>query len=152
MKKCVLYTLLALIPMVSTGAYAEETTDASATALTTKGYVDAGLKYVYDANKGDIKTLSDKVGDTTMTTTAKTVTGAINELNKAIDDIEKGQEYTKGTGIDITQDANGKNVVSLDLGETDKNTTYVFKTNEEGVGTWQTMEVEDSWSPGFLTE
>jgi len=154
MKKSVLYTLMASISMVSAGAaYADDPvsqTDATAAALTTKGYVDAGLQYVYKAAKDDAKAISDKVGNAAMGTTAETVTGAISELNQAIKDIENGQEYTAGTGIDVSKTQDGKNVVGLDLGETENNTTYVFKTDANGVGSWQAVEVEDSWNPGFL--
>ncbi len=239
MKKRVLYSLLTSLAVFSTAAYAE---DAPTSALTTKGYVDSGLKYVYDSIKdevtdvqgditnlqtalsdgngglvdvsdlkdtigtagvgntpgtgligdiedlqdaigtagngntpgtgltGDVEALQDTVGDSTgglvkdvadlqdtigndaMGTTATTVTGAIGELKGAIDGLEAAsQEYIEGTGIDISQNAQGKNVVSLDLGTTQNNTTYIFKTDANGVGTWQAMEVEDSWNPGFLT-
>ena len=156
MKKSVLYTLMASISMVSVGAaYADDPvsqTDATAAALTTKGYVDKGLEYVYKAAKNDAKAISDKVGNAAMGTTAEPVTGAISELNLAIKGIENGQEYTAGTGINVSKTQDGKNVVSLDLGETENNTTYVFKTDANGVGSWQTVEVEDSWNPGFLNQ
>lgn len=145
---------MASISMVSaSAAYADDPvsqTDATAAALTTKGYVDAGLQYVYKAAKDDAKAISDKVGNAAMGTTAETVTGAISELNQAIKDIENGQEYTEGTGIEITKAQDGKNVVGLNLGETENNATYVFKTDEKGVGSWQAVEVEDSWDSGFL--
>ena len=215
MKKKLLYSLIASMSMISIGAYAAPGDDASNSALTTKGYVDTGLKYVYDSIKGDVNNvqgditdLQDTVGNAALGTSAQTVTGAINELNTTINgdgvnsdglvgDVEAlqdavgtagqgeqpgtgltgrvesledtvgdnnsglvkrvneleaaSQEYIEGTGIDISQNAQGKNVVSLDLGTTQNNTTYVFKTDTNGNGTWQAMEVEDSWNPGFLT-
>jgi hypothetical protein len=154
MKKSVLWTLMASISIVSaSAAYADDPVsqpDATDAALTTKGYVDAGLQYVYKSAKDDAKAISDKVGNTTMTTQADTVTGAINELKTAITNINNAQEYTDGTGIEITKTQDGKNVVGLDLGETENNATYVFKTDANGVGSWQTVEVEDSWDSGFL--
>lgn len=154
MKKSVLYTLMASISIVSAGAaYADDPVsqpDATDAALTTKGYVDAGLQYVYKSAKDDAKSISDKVGDTAMGTTAETVTGAISELKTAITNINNAQEYTDGTGIEITKTQDGKNVVGLDLGKTENNATYVFKTDANGVGSWQTVEVEDSWDSGFL--
>ena len=205
MKKKLLYSLIASMSMISIGAYAAPGDDASNSALTTKGYVDAGLKYVYDVaegtENGTVKTLKNTIGNAALGTSAQTVTGAINELNTTIngdgvnsdglvgdvaglqDALDDGngnlidvsqlkdtvgddnsglvkrvseleaasQEYIKGTGIDISQNAQGKNVVSLDLGTTQNNTTYVFKTDANGNGAWQAMEVEDSWNPGFLT-
>lgn len=227
MKKSVLYSLVTSLAVFSTAAYADPTapvTDASSSALTTKGYVDSGLKYVYDAIHGDVtnvqgditnlqtalsdgngglidvgdlkdavgtagsgntpgtgltgaveelqdaigeasdgsgpgtgltgavESLQTQVGNDAMGTTATTVTGAIGELKDAIDDLEEAsQEYVEGTGIDITPNAQGKNVVSLDLGTTQNNTTYVFKTDANGDGSWQALEVEDTWNPGFLT-
>lgn len=188
MKKSVLYSLMASVSMFSIGAYAE---DASTSALTTKGYVDTGLKYVYDSIKGDVtnvqenitniqnalsdgngglvdvgdladtvgtagsqgvqgtglvgavEALQDTVGNTTLTTSAPTVTGAINELKNAIDN---SAIDGANTGIRI----NNKKV-QLDISNPSTNTTYVFKTDNNGNGTWQAMEVEDSWNPGFLT-
>lgn len=154
MKKSVLWTLMASISAVSVGAaYADDPVsqpDATAAALTTKGYVDAGLQYVYKSAKDDTKAISDKVGDTTMGTKAPTITGAISELNQAIKGIENAQEYTAGTGINVSETQDGKNVVGLDLGDTENNATYVFKTDANGVGSWQAVEVEDSWDSGFL--
>ena len=190
MKKSVLYSLIASISMVSAGAYADP--DASNSALTTKGYVDTGLKYVYDVATGasngtvknlqndvtnlqnaigtagvgntpgtgltgDVEALQDALDDGTgnlidVSTLKDTVGDANGGLVKRVNELEAAsQEYIEGTGIDISQDAQGKNVVSLDLGTTQNNTTYVFKTDTNGNGTWQAMEVEDSWNPGFLT-
>ena len=212
MKKKLLYSLIASMSMISIGAYAAPGDDASTSALTTKGYVDTGLKYVYDSIKGDVTNvqgditdlqntvgapasggnaatglvgdvagLQDAIGTAGSGNTAGTgLTGDVEALQDALDDgtgnlidvstlkdtvgdassglvkrvneLEAAsQEYIEGTGIDISQNAQGKNVVSLDLGTTQNNTTYVFKTDTNGNGTWQAMEVEDSWNPGFLT-
>ena len=203
MKKKLLYSLIASMSMVSIGAYAE---DASSSALTTKGYVDAGLKYVYDSIQsdvgdiqgditnlqntvgapasggnaptglaGDVAGLQDAIGTAGVGNTPGTgLTGDVEALQDALDDgngnlidvsqlkdtvgddssglvkrvneLEAAsQEYIEGTGIDISQNAQGKNVVSLDLGTTQNNTTYVFKTDANGNGTWQAMEVESTW-------
>lgn len=208
MKKKLLYSLMASLSMISVGAYAEPVTDDSTAALTTKGYVDAGLKYVYDSIQsdvgdiqgditnlqntvgapasggnaatglvGDVAGLQDAIGTAGVGNTPGTgLTGDVEALQDALDDgngnlidvsqlkdtvgddssglvkrvneLEAAsQEYIEGTGIDISQNAQGKNVVSLDLGTTQNNTTYVFKTDANGNGTWQAMEVEDSWSP-----
>lgn len=177
MKKKLLYGLIASISMLSVGAYADPVdtpaanADVSDSAFTTKGYVDTGLKYVYkvatgaengavktlqqtvggmqtalsDGNGGliDVGDLSDKIGNETMGTTAQTVTGAIKELKGAIAD----QDYTGGTGIDVSG-----NKVGLDIDSPQNNTTYVFKTDANGHGTWQPLEVENEWNPNFLNQ
>ncbi len=226
MKRKLLYGLVTSVSMFSIAAYADPAPDASSSALTTKGYVDTGLKYVYDAIKGDVtdvqgditniqnalsdgngglvdvSALKDDIGTAGAGNTPGTgligdvealqdtvgapasgnnpATGLIGDVAALSDDVDDladdvddlktavgdansglikkvneleaaSQEYIEGTGIDISQNAQGKNVVSLDLGTTQNNTTYVFKTDANGVGTWQAMEVEDSWNPGFLT-
>lgn len=193
MKKSVLYSLIASVSMVSIGAYAE---DANSTALTTKGYVDAGLKYVYDAAKGDItslqtalsdgngglidvgdladtvgvagtggnpgtglvgavESLQDTVGDSTdglvkdVTDLQTAVGDANNGLIKKVNDLESSSiVYTPGDGIAVTAGANPGDpaTISLDLGTTSANTTYVYKTDNSGVGSWQEMEIESTWS------
>lgn len=189
MKKSFLYGLIASVSMVSFQAYADPVPDATSSALTTKGYVDAGLKYVYDVaegtENGTVKTLKNTIGNTAMGTSANTVTGAINELNTTINgdgttsdglvgDVANLQEaLDDGTGnlVDVgalkqTVDGlsqnsaidganNGVRIsnkkIQLDVGNTG-NTTYVYKTNELGTGgSWEALEVEDSWDPGFLT-
>lgn len=188
MKKKLLYSLIASMSMISIGAYAAPGDDASTSALTTKGYVDAGLKYVYDVasgtSNGAVQNLQNAVGTASVGNTPGTgligdveelqeavgtagqgeqpgtgLTGRVESLEDAVGDASSGlvkrvneleaasQEYIEGTGIDISQNAQGKNVVSLDLGTTQNNTTYVFKTDANGNGTWQAMEVEDSWNP-----
>ncbi len=235
MKKRVLYSLLTSLAVFSTAAYAE---DAPTSALTTKGYVDSGLKYVYDSIKdevtdvqgditnlqtalsdgngglidvsdlqdtigtatngntpgtgliGDIEDLQDAVGtagngntpgtgltgdiealqDTIGTagsgnTPGTGLTGDIEALQdtigdangglvKRVNDLESSSNvYTAGDGIAVTAGANQGDpaTISLDLGTTAANTTYVYKTDANGDGSWQALEVEDSWDHGFLT-
>lgn len=195
MKKSVLYSLMASVSMFSIGAYAE---DASTSALTTKGYVDTGLKYVYDAIKGDVTdvqgditnlqtALSDgngglvDVGDLANTvddnTTAidaletavgndsaglvkdvadlKTTVGDNTAgLVKRVNDLETSSiVYTAGDGIKVTpgETSSDPSTIELNINNAQNNTTYVYKTDNSGNGTWQAMEVEDSWNPGFLT-
>lgn len=212
MNKKLLYTLIAFISMISFQAYATGE-DADPSALTTKGYVDTGLKYVYDSIKGDVNNvegditnlqnalgdgngglinvgnlqddidgLSDDVDDLQTVvgspadgnnpatgligTVGDANSGLVKDVNdlkttvgnassglvKRVNELEAAsQEYVEGTGIDISENAQGKNVVSLDLGTTQNSTTYVFKTNAQGVGSWQALEVENSWDPTFLT-
>jgi len=194
MKKSVLYSLIASISMVSAGAYATDP-DASSSALTTKGYVDAGLKYVYDVaegtENGTVKTLKNTVGNAALGTSAQTVTGAINELNTTINGDGVNSDGLVGDVADLSDDVadlqdalgdgngnlinvstlketvdglsansaiDGANTgvrisnkkIQLDVGNA-SNTTYVFKTDSTGTGSWQAMEVENEWDPTFLT-
>jgi len=225
MKKRVLYSLLTSLAVFSTAAYAE---DAPTSALTTKGYVDSGLKYVYDAIKGDVtdvqgditdlqtalsdgngglvdvsdladtvgtagvgntpgtgligdvEALQDTIGDangglvkdvadnTSDISALETAVGDNNGglvkdvadlkttvgdntagLVKRVNDLESSSiVYTAGDGIAVTAGANQGDpaTISLDLGTTTANTTYVYKTDANGDGSWQTMEVETTWS------
>lgn len=54
MKRNFLCGLIASVSMISIGAYADPVPDASSSALTTKGYVDDGLKYVYKVANGTL--------------------------------------------------------------------------------------------------
>ena len=195
MRKKFLYGLAASISMVSIGAYAE---DANNTALTTKGYVDAGLKYVYDAAKGDISNLQnalsdgngglidvgdlantvgtagtgenpgtglvgaveglqDTVGDSTdglvkdVADLQTAVGDANNGLIKKVNDLESSSiVYTPGDGIKVTPGATSSDpsTIELDIENVQNNTTYVFKTDGTGNGTWQAMEIESTWNDG----
>ena len=194
MKKSVLYSLIASISMVSASAYATDP-DATESALTTKGYVDAGLKYVYKVaegtENGTVKTLKNTIGNTAMGTSAQTVTGAINELNTTINGDGVNSDGLVGDVADLSDDVadlqdalgdgngnlinvstlketvdglsansaiDGANTgvrisnkkIQLDVGNA-SNTTYVFKTDGSGNGSWQALEVENSWDPTFLT-
>ena len=230
MKKRVLYSLLTSLAVFSTAAYAE---DAPTSALTTKGYVDSGLKYVYDSIKGevtnvqgditnlqtalsdgngglidvgdlkdsvgtagvgntpgtgligDVEALQDTIGDangglvkdvadntsdiSALETTVGDNTGGLVKdvadlkttvgdntagLVKRVNDLESSSiVYTAGDGIAVTPGATSSDpsTIGLNISNVQNNTTYVYKTNGSGVGTWQAMEVEDSWNPEFLT-
>ncbi len=221
MKKSILYGLMTSLVVFSSAAYATEpVADDQTSALTTKGYVDAGLKYVYDVASGtsngavqnlqnavgtasvgntpgtgligdveelqeavgtagvgntpgtglvgDVEALQDEIGnytDTDNNIQASGLKGEIETLQDDVDDLKTAvgdatsgltqkvnqleaasKEYIEGAGIDITTNAQGKNVVSLDLGTTSSDTTYVYQTDSNGVGSWQALEVESSWS------
>lgn len=175
MKKSVLYGFAASVSLLSIGAFADPVPDADSSALTTKGYVDAGLKYVYDAAKGDVNTvqssitslqsdvsglqsdvsgLQSSVGNTAMTTTANTITEAINELNSAITELAGNTAtYNDGAGIKVTPGANpgDSSTIGLDLPNNPSEGSYVYKIDANGDGTWAPIAVENSWNPTFLT-
>lgn len=201
MKKSVLYSLMASVSMFSIGAHAE---DASPSALTTKGYVDTGLKYVYDSIKGDVnnvqgditnlqtalsdgngglidvgdlktavgdsnsglvKAVSDNTSDiSALETTVGDNTGGLVKdvadlkttvgdntagLVKRVNDLESSSiVYTAGDGIKVTPGATSSDpsTIELNINNAQNNTTYVYKTDNSGNGTWQAMEVETTWS------
>ena len=169
MKKNFVCGLIASISMVSISAYADPVAnDASSSALTTKGYVDAGLQYVYDiangTSNGAVKTLQSAVGTAGVGETPgtgligdvealqDTVGDANGGLVKRVTDLESTTGYAAGTGVVVTPGENGDpSTIGLNIGTVQNNTTYVFKTDASGNGTWQAMEVEDSWNPSFLT-
>lgn len=184
MKKKILYGLVASLSMVSAGAYA---TDASENAVTTKGYVDAGLKYVYKVangtENGAVKNINEalsdgnggliNVGDLKVKIGAKGTGGAegtglagdVQSLEKTIGDENSGlvkkvntlaassKTYDAGDGIKVTAGANEGDPATIGLDvNTSANTTYVFKTDANGTGTWQALEVEDDWDEAFLNQ
>lgn len=175
MKKVMFSGVMALLVGTSAAVADDSTT------LTTKNYVDSGLRAVYqkaqtaesaastasetataasdkvdalesvigdstdglvkdvadlqgvvgDSTDGlvkDVADLQDTVGNTALTTTADTVTGAINELKTTIDTLDN--LGTDGLG---------------------NNKTYVLKTNASGEGSWSELEVVNTWDPSVLT-
>ena len=174
MKKMMVFGFMVLLLMGQVPAFAEEEstttkTDAVLTALTTKDYVDKGLKYVYknaaNANYSDavnykagtvgaeIKNIKNKANNPAAGAydnkdsglTADTIQGAIDELAGEIDNLPAGTTYEGGVGIAVDNNNHTVGLKGL-TGATD-NKTYVFKN-----GSWQELEVEDEWKPGFLDE
>ncbi len=113
MKKGVFYGLVASVSMFSLSAYA---TDASESALTTKGYVDAGLKHVYKVangtSNGAVKNLQNALSDGNG--------GLINvgDLQTAIGSESVGQ--TPGSGllgdVETLQDKIGNTAMGTQAG------------------------------------
>lgn len=146
----------------------EQQADATPEALTTKGYVDAGLKYVYKnaANAtyngsvnyaegtvgAEIKNIKNKANNPAAGAydnaesglTADTIQGAIDELAGEIDNLPAATTYEGGVGIAVE---NGKVGLKGVTASAAANKTYVFKD-----GSWQELEVEDEWKPDFLDE
>ena len=198
MNKKLLYTLIASMSVISVTAYADPVADDNNTALTTKGYVDTGLKYVYDSIKGDvtdvegditniqgditdlqtaigtegtgntpgtgltgdIEALQDTIGTATVGNEPGTgLIGDVEELQGALSD-GNGDLINVGTlkqtvdGLSANSAIDGANTgvrisnkkIQLDVGNA-ANTTYVYKTDNTGTGSWQALEVESSWNP-----
>jgi len=151
MKRNFLCGLIASVSMISIGAYADPVPDATSAALTTKGYVDDGLKYVYKVasgiSDGAVKSLQNIVGNAADPANNVEATGLV----KRVTDLENSNGYTAGTGIKVTPGTgDNPSTIGLDV-TTSANTTYVFKTDANGGGTWSEMEVADTWDPTFLT-
>lgn len=95
MKKNFLCGLIASVSMISIGAYADPVPDASSAALTTKGYVDDGLKYVYRVasgiSDGAVKSLQNIVG--APANGSDPATGLIGDIGTV------GEGNTPGTGL-----------------------------------------------------
>ncbi len=153
MKRNFLCGLIASVSMISIGAYADPVPDASSAALTTKGYVDDGLKYVYKVasgiSDGAVKSLQNIVGNAADPANNVEATGLV----KRVTDLEKNNGYTAGTGVVVTPGENddpSKIGIAVPSNATN-GTKYVFQADGNGGGTWQAMEVESTWDPTFLT-
>lgn len=149
---------------------------ADGTSLTTKNYVDDGLRAVYSASKSytdsvitgtqenpglnprvtqletDVDTLADTIGDSDMGTTADTVTGAISELKQQIESLDgiTDTDTTYAAGDGITIDTNNNNTISVDGLATTKasgNTTKMYIYQN---GALTEMPVASTWSTDGL--
>lgn len=194
MKKSILFGLMTSLSVFSISAYADPVADDSTSALTTKGYVDTGLKYVYDSIKddvtdvegditniqgditdlqtaigtegtgtgltGDIEALQDTIGTATVGNEPGTgLIGDVEELQGALSD-GNGDLINVGTlkqtvdGLSANSAIDGANTgvrinnkkIQLDVGNA-ADTTYVYKTDSTGAGSWQALEVESTWNP-----
>jgi hypothetical protein len=161
MNKKLLYSLIASLTMISAGAYANEPVqDDDNSALTTKGYVDAGLKFVYDSAKSnvegietDITNLQEAVGTAGTPGNAGTgLVGDVEELQNAIG--TAGQNNEQGTGLTGRVEALEDAVTTLDnLGTNNlgNNKKYILQTNSDGEGSWSEIKVESTWNPTAFT-
>lgn len=119
MKKSFVYGLVMSVSIFAINAYADPVVDASASAVTTKGYVDAGLKYVYKVANG-------------------TENGAVKNINEALSDGNGGlinvgdlkdKIGAKGTGGAAGTGLAG-DVQSLEKTIGDANSGLVKKVND----------------------
>ena len=137
--------------------------------LTTRGYVDGGLSFVYKkaadadnkAEAADTKAeaVDDRVdalenvvganasaglqGDVgTLKTDVNTLQNTVSQLQTA------SKTYTSGTGITVTAgQGNAPSTINLDLDNPTNGTSYVFQSNGNGGGTWTALPaITGSWS------
>ena len=171
MNKKLLYSLMASLSMISVGAYAAPISDDSTAALTTKGYVDTGLKYVYDSIKGDVTNVEGDVTDLqtivgheadpeheiSASGLVKDVADLQNDVDGLADDVDDlqdavgtaGQDNTPGTGLTGRVEALEDTITTLDSLGTDNlqaNKKYILQTNAQGEGSWSEIEVESTWN------
>jgi hypothetical protein len=166
MKKSVLYSLIASMSMISAAASAAPVADDSTASLTTKGYVDAGLKYVYDAINGDVTNLQTALSDGNgglvdvgdlATTVGATGTGE-NPSTGLVGDVEELQDKigtatagnVPGTGLTGRVENLENAVETLDnLGtdDLDANKKYILQTDGQGQGSWSEIAIESTWNP-----
>ncbi len=164
MKKSILYGLMTSLVVLSSAAYATEPeADDQTSALTTKGYVDAGLKYVYDVasgtSNGAVQNLQNAVGTAGQDEQPGTgLTGRVESLEdtvgddssglvKDVDDVKDALSNGNGGYIDVS--ALKTTVDTLDSLSTDgleNNKTYVLQTNGSGEGSWSEIEIESTWN------
>ena len=162
MKKIMFFGFIVSVLMGQSLVFAapgEDPVDASATALTTKRYVDAGLKAVWNkAKAADVENANTATYDSeteydegTVGAAIKSIendlgnaAGAVDELEDRVDSLEAATTYESGVGITVDNENRTvglKGVTAQELA----NKTYVLKNGE-----WQELEVEDSWNPNIL--
>lgn len=142
--------------------------------LTTRGYVDGGLSFVYkkaaDADdkadaadtkattaQNDVADLKSVVGAAADGQTPATgLVGDVVELQGDVTDLQEtvsglqaaSKTYTSGTGITVTAgQGNAPSTINLDLDNPTNGTSYVFQSNGNGGGTWTALPaITGSWS------
>lgn len=159
MKRKILLLGVAMSVLATHAAFAAGEAD-----LTTRGYVDGGLSFVYkkaaDADaKADAAQTAAEAADTKATTAQndvaglKTVVGAteseglrgeVKTLKETVNNLPAAKTYTSGTGITVDQN----NSIGLAMpANTVNGTSYVFQSDGNGGGTWTALPaITGSWS------
>lgn len=144
--------------------------------LTTRGYVDGGLSFVYKkaadaqtaAEAADTKAeavddrvdaLENVVGATesaglqgavgTLQGDVGTLKTDVNTLQGTVSQLQAASKtYTSGTGITVTAgQSNAPSTINLDLDNPTNGTSYVFQSDGNGGGTWTALPaITGSWS------
>ncbi len=130
MKRSVYTSLAVMMLAISAPAFAEETDH---TKLTTKNYVDQGLRAVYQVAKDAADKLGSVADGKNLASEVATLQGKVNAL-------ETDAIYTGATGV--TVDAN--NVIRLSAPQDGKR--YVFQD-----GAWVELATVDEWNADVLT-
>lgn len=144
--------------------------------LTTRGYVDGGLSFVYkkaaDAdNKAEaadtkaeavddrVDALENVVGANasaglqgavgTLQGDVGTLKTDVNTLQGTVSQLQAASKtYTSGTGITVTAgQGNAPSTINLNLDNPTNGTSYVFQSDGNGGGTWTALPaITGSWS------
>ena len=146
--KNVLFSFTALSILTATFAVHAETS-----YLTTKEYVDAGLKAVHNRSKerdsalqSDIDELTIYVGAPAVGDTPATgLTKQISDINATIDVVRQDAVYSgDGTGVLVT-DNRKVGITGLSSATGTNNRMYVFKNNMA-----TELEIADTWMIGSV--
>ncbi len=142
--KNILFSFAALSIVAMTPAFSTETTH-----LTTKGYVDTGLKEVYNrikalntATQNDLNELTLYVGaPATETQAASGLTAQVEALSNDVNSMEgRIVYYGDGRGVLVTDDRK-VSITGLTSSTGTNDKIYVFRNN---IAT--ELEVADTWS------
>ena len=77
---------------------------------------------------------------------------SVSDLQSTVNELEAASQiYQAGNGIKVTASAIQGNpaTIGLDLPNNLSRGAYVYSIDSNGNGTWQLLEVENSWNPGF---
>lgn len=136
--------------------------------LTTRGYVDGGLSFVYkkaaDADaKADTAQTAAEAADTKAeavddrvdalenvvgATESAGLRGEVKTLKETVNNLPAAKTYTSGTGIVVTPGVdNNPSTINLNLDNPTNGTSYVFQSDGNGGGTWTALPaITGSWS------
>ncbi|MBP5795028.1 MAG: hypothetical protein J6W41_03345 [Alphaproteobacteria bacterium] len=135
--------------------------------LTTRGYVDSGLSFVYQkaatadskADVADAKaeavddrvdTLESVVGATAsdgLRGDVATLQGNVSTLQTDVSTLQAASKtYTGGTGITVTAgQGNNPSTINLNLNNPTNGASYVFQSDGSTGGSWVALSVENNW-------
>lgn len=129
--------------------------------LTTRGYVDGGLSFVYQkaadadnkAEAADTKAEAvddrvDALENVVGATESEGLRGEVKTLKETVNNLPAAKTYTSGTGITVTAgQGNAPSTINLDLDNPTNGKSYVFQSDGNGGGTWTALPaITGSWS------
>ena len=156
MNKMKITGIMATVLMTTGAAFAAGEDTA---ALTTKGYVDAGLKAVYQTATGAASTASANASSiTSLQTTVGSHASSIASLQTAVssnaDDIATLQTAVSNLDTTAYTGENGVTVsdhkVKLDVNAAEGK-MYVFKGGADSTAAWTELEVASVWDSTILS-
>lgn len=147
--KTLLFGAALSVLMSSVAFAADNNADAK---LTTRGYVDGGLSFVYQkAADADTKAeaVDDRVDalvDVVGTDATTGLQGDVADLKNKVNNLPAAKTYTGGTGITVTPGQNDEpSTINLKLDNPTTGANYVFQPADNGGGSWVALSVENTW-------